>query len=72
MIRNDNDFDERLFEDNRRMAYQGMLDNCNDYHVYETDLEQAKEPLKPSIRPPADEDWERMRNYFGGLPAKIV
>ena len=54
------------------MAHQGMLDECGDYFVYEVDLEQAHEPLKPSIRPPADEDWERMQKHFGGVPAKIV
>ena len=53
----DNDFDQWLLEENRRMAYQGML---------------AQTPLKPSIRPPANEDWERMRKYFGYVPAKTV
>ena len=56
MIKSDYKFDEWLLEDNRQMAHQGMLDECNDYQVYEADLEQAQEPLKPSIRPPAKED----------------
>ena len=41
------------------MAYQGVLDNCSDYNVYEADLEEAQAPLKPSIRPPTVEDWEK-------------
>ena len=54
------------------MAYQGHLDECSDYNVFEIDLEEAQQPLKPSIRPPAVEDWERMRKYFGYVPAKAV
>ena len=55
------------------MAYQGMLDECSDYNAFEVDIEDAQEaPLKPSIRPPAVEDWERMRKYFGYIPAKVV
>ena len=42
------------------MAHQRMSDDFKD-HVYETDLVQAQEPLKSSIRPPVDEDWELMR-----------
>ena len=72
MVRTDNQINENFLEDNRQMVYQGMLDDCNDYNVYEIDLEQAQEPLKPSIRPPADEDSERMHKYFGRIPAKII
>ena len=49
-----------------------MLDRCSDYNVFETDIEQAQEPLQPSIRPPAKVDYERKRKYFGYVPAKIV
>ena len=38
-----------------------MLNEFEEYHVYETDLEQAQEPLKSSIQPPIDEDCKRMR-----------
>ena len=31
------DFDEWLLEDNRRMAYQGMLDEYSNYNVFEAD-----------------------------------
>ena len=61
LAKSDNEFDEWLLKVNRRMAYKGMVDECKEYHVFETCLEQAQEPLKPSIRPPADEDWECMR-----------
>ena len=54
------------------MVHQGLLDECSDYNVYEADMEETQEPLKPSIRPPAAEDWERMHKYFGYIPAKIV
>ena len=54
------------------MAHQGMLDKCSDYNVFESDLEDAQVPLKPSIRPPAVEDQEKMRKYFGYIPAKVV
>ena len=51
----DNNFNEWLLEDNRRMPYQRMLDECSDYNIFEAGKE-AQEPLKPSIRPPAVED----------------
>ena len=54
------------------MAHQGFIDKCSDYNVFEADLEEAQLSLKSSIRPPAVEDWERMRKYFGNIPAKIV
>ena len=72
MVKNNDAFDKWLLEDNRRMSHQGMLDECKDYRVFEVDLEQAQEPLKPSIRSPAEEDLERMHKYFGGVPAKII
>ena len=54
------------------MVHQEMLDDCEGYFVSAADLEQAHQPSKPSIRPPASEDWERRRKYFGSLPAKLV
>ena len=54
------------------MAHQGLLDKYRDNNVYKADLEQAQEPLKPSIRPPTVEDWERMRKYYGYVPATTV
>ena len=68
----DNDFNEWLLEDNRQMAYQGMLDEYSNYKVFEADLEEARTPLKPSIRPLAVEDWEIKRKCFGNIPAKVV
>ena len=52
----DNIVDDQILEDNQRMAYQGMLDRCSDLNVFETDIEEAQAPLKPSIRPPATDD----------------
>lgn len=71
-VQPDDSYNQWLLEENRRMAYQGHLDQCSDYNVFEIDLEEAQKPLKPSIRPPAVEDWERMRKYFGYFPAKVV
>ena len=65
-------FDRWLLEENRRMAYQGLLDECSDYNLFEVDLEEAQESLKPIIHPPAVKDWEIMRKYFGYVPAKVV
>ena len=54
------------------MSYQGMLDRCSDYNVFELDIQQAQEPLKSSIRPPAEVDYERKRKYFGYVSVMIV
>ena len=54
------------------MSHQGLLDECSYYNVYAADLEKAQEPLRPSIRPPAVKDWERMRKQFGYVPAKTI
>ena len=67
-----NNFDQWLLEENRRMAHQGFLDEYSDYNVFAADLEEAQGPLKPSIYPPAVDDWERTRKYFGYVPAKVV
>ena len=64
--------DDQVLEDNQRMAYQGMLDRCSDLNVFETDIELAQKALKPSICPPASDDWERKRKYFAYIPAKLV
>ena len=72
MVKNDNEFDNWLLEEIRKIVYQGLLDKYSDYNVYKADLEQAHEPLKSSIRPPAVEDWERMRKYFGYVHTKTV
>ena len=66
------DFNEWLLEENRQMAHQGLLGEYKVYEVYEADLEQAQQPLKPSIRPVTEDDGERMRKYFGYVLAQIV
>ena len=48
LIKSDDEFEDWLLEDTRRMVHQGMLDNCEDYFVSAADLEQAQEPLKPT------------------------
>ena len=59
-------------ERSQRLAYQGLLDNCNNVRITEAELQEAQAPLKPNIRRPEIEDWERMRNYFGNVPADMV
>ena len=56
---------------NQRLAFQGVLDNCHDVGITETELQEAQAPLNPSIRRPAMEDWEK-RKYFSNAPADIV
>ena len=72
MVKSDDKFNKWLLVENRRIAHQRMLDEWYDYQVYEADLEQAQEPLKPSIRLPAEKDWERIRKYFGYVPARTI
>lgn len=40
------------------MVHQGLLDDYEDSFVSAADLEEVQKPLKPTIRPPASEDWE--------------
>ena len=61
-----------MIERNQRLAYQGMLDNCEDVGITEAELHEAQAPLKPTIRRPEPIDYERMRKYFGHVPADIV
>ena len=71
-LRSEMKYDQQMIEMNQRLAYQGLLNNCKDVGITETELQEAQAPLKPSIRRPAMEDWERMRKYFGNVPANIV
>ena len=54
------------------IVYQGLLDDCDDYFVSVADLEEVQKSLKPNIRPPTTEDWERRRKYFGMMPTDII
>ena len=64
-------YDQRLLEVNQRISYQRVLDNCHDVGITETDLHDAQEPLKSSIRRPVRDDWKR-RKYFGNVLTYIV
>ena len=66
------DFDRQVMERNCRLAYQGLLDNCDDVGVTEAKVQAARAPLKQGISRPAPEDWERMRKYLGNVPAEMV
>ena len=66
------EYDQQVIERNQRLAYQGLLDNCNNVGITETELQEAQVPLKPSIRRPEMEDRERMRKYLGNVPTDTV
>ena len=65
-------YDQHVIETNQRLAYQGVLDNCKDVGITETELQEAQAPLNLSIRRPEMVDWERERKYFGNVPADVV
>ena len=71
-LRSELQYDQQVMERNQQLVYQGLLDNCNDVGITETELQKSQAPLKPSIRRPGMEDWERMRKYFGNVVANIV
>ena len=48
------------------------MDNYSDVGIAETELQEAQTPLKPGIRRPEMEDWERMRKYLENVPADMV
>ena len=65
-------YDQFVVERNACLAYQGILDNCEDVGITEAEFHQAQAPLKPTIRRPDPIDYEKMRKYFGHVPADIV
>ena len=65
-------YDQHVIERNQRLAYQGVLDNCEDIGITEAELQEAQAPLKPTIRRPETLDYDRMRKYYGHIPADIV
>ena len=71
-LRSEMEYDQRVIGMNRRLAYQGVLDNCKDVGITEAELQQAQAPLNSSIRRPEVENWERKRKYLGNVPADIV
>lgn len=72
MLKSELEYNQCLLDVNQCMVYQGVLDNCHDVGITETDLHEAQAPLKPSIRRLAQCNWERQRKYFENLPAGIV
>ena len=66
------EFDQQVIEQNCRLAYQGLLDNCKDDEVTEAKVQAAQLPLKQETRKPDATDWERMRKYLGNKPAETV
>ena len=59
MLRSKLAYNQRLLEVNQRMAYQEILNKCHDVVITETDLYEAKAPLKPNIKSPVQDDWDR-------------
>ena len=66
------DFDWQMMERNCRLAYQCLLDNCNDVGITEAEVQAVQAPLEQGIRRPAVEDWERIQKYLGNVPAQTV
>ena len=66
------EFDRQVIERNNRLAYQGLLDNCEDVGITEAEVQAAQAPLKQATRKPDRTDWERMRKYLGNVPAEMV
>ena len=66
------EYDQQVIERNQWLTYQGVLDNCKDVGITEAELQEAQVPLKPSNRRPEMIDYERIRKYFGNVPADIV
>ena len=71
-LRSEMEYNQQVIERNQRLAYQGVSDNYKDVGITEAELQKAQAPLKSSIRRPEIEDWERMRKYFGNVPANSV
>ena len=66
------DFDQQIIERNCCLAYQGLLDNCEDVGITEAVLQEAQAPLLQGIGRPEPQEWDRMRKYFGNVPANTV
>ena len=66
------EFDQQIIDRNSQLAYQGLLDNCEDVGITETEIQEAQAPLKQASRKPDITDWERMRKYLGNVPAATV
>ena len=71
-LRSEMEYDRQVMGRNRRLAYQGLLDNCSDVGITKAELQETQAPLNPSIRRPKMEDWERIRKYLGNVPADMV
>ena len=54
-------YDQHVIKRNQQLAYQGVLNNCEDVGIVEVELQEAHAPLKPTIRRPEMLDYERMR-----------
>ena len=65
-------YDQHVIKQNQQLAYQGVLDNCEDVGITEAELHEAHAPLKPNIRRPETIDYDRKRKYTGHVPADIV
>ena len=64
--------DQQVMKRNQRLAYQGLLDNCNDVGITEVELQEAQATLKKETGQPGVKDWKRMRKYLGNVPAETV
>ena len=66
------EFDQQVIKQICRLAYQGLLDNCEDVGITEAEVQAAQALLKQATRKLDRIDWERMRKYLGNVPAEMV
>ena len=41
MLRSEMEYNQQVIEMNQRLAYQGVLDNCNDVRITKAELQEA-------------------------------
>ena len=66
------DHDRQVMDRKVCVAYQGLLNNCDDVGITEAELQVAQVPLMQGTRRPAVEDWGKMRKFLGNVPADTV
>ena len=56
MLRSELEYDQQITKTNQQLKFQGVLENCHDVGITESELQEAQAPLNPSIRRPVIED----------------
>ena len=56
MLHSELEYNQQIIKTNQQLAFQGVLDNCHNVGITESELQEAQAPLNPSIRCPTMED----------------